>query len=220
MKKSDRHIEKQRVIATFDTHARTYQDLFMSLGPYEGSLRILSNLISVKSCKLLEIGCGPGNITKYLWEQNNDFSIVAIDISEEMVKYAKSNVPTADVFRLDCRDVKRINLIFDAVVCGFCLPYLDKTESNKLIQDIASMLHPGGWLYMSTIMGSYSNSRPYSDSSGTCDPVMTYFHEKDELVDTLKEYGFHLILTEILPQKHHYEESKGDLIIIAKKRGT
>ena len=218
MKKSERNSDKQSVVETFNTHARAYKDKFMTLGPYQNSLQVFSNLIAGHGHRLLEVGCGPGNLTKFLWEQNKDLNIMAIDIAEEMVKYAKLNVPSASVLQMDCRNLKSINLSFNSVVCGFCLPYLNLKEAENLLRDISSKLLPGGWLYMSTIIGNYSDSQPYSDSHKVCKPVMTYFYEKDRLTGMLTENGFDMILTEVLPQKHQYQSSKGDLIVIAKKK--
>ena len=41
----------------------------------------ICNLITKDKAKLLEIGCGPGNITKYLLSKRTDFNIFGIDTS-------------------------------------------------------------------------------------------------------------------------------------------
>jgi ubiquinone/menaquinone biosynthesis C-methylase UbiE len=215
MKQDDQQIK--RVMDTFNLHATAYEEKFMDLGNYEPSLKIFSNLLPKGKCSLFEIGCGPGNITKFLFQRNEQLDILAIDIAESMVEIAKKNVRAANFKVMDCRDIKRIKLYFNAVVCGFCLPYLNADETKRLIEDMSRLLLPGGWLYLSALAGDYSQSRPYGDSRKLGDPVMTYFHEKDKLLLSLKASGFVLIMTELLPQKHQYEASQGDLIVIAKK---
>lgn len=210
--------EARHVVNTFNTYAEAYENRFMDMGSYEPSLVRFANLLQAPDCTLFEIGCGPGNITKFLYQRMEQLDILAIDIAEAMVKRARKNVPMAEIKQMDCRDIFQIKPQFNAIVCGFCLPYLDESETEKLIEEITRLLIPGGWLYLSTMSGDYSDSRPYPDSRGQCEPVMTYFHEKDKLIEGLKSCGFSLIVSEILPQKHQYEASKGDLIIIAKKR--
>lgn len=35
-------------------------------------------------------------------------------------------------------------------MCGFCLPYLSKEETEKLINDVSRLLNPEGVFYIST----------------------------------------------------------------------
>src|SRR5690606_3808601 len=99
----------------------------------------------------LEIGCGPGNITKYLLSKKPDFDILGIDIAPNMVELAKQNNPTAHFALMDCRQINQLDTKFDGIIGGFCLPYLTRVESEKLISDASDLLNDNGLIYLSFV---------------------------------------------------------------------
>jgi predicted TPR repeat methyltransferase len=76
-------------------------------------------------------------------------------------------------------------------LCGFGLPYLSKEDAIKLIGDAASLLVPGGVLYLSTMEGDYSSSGMQTSSSG--DSLFMYYHEAGYLLEALKACGFSIV---------------------------
>jgi 2-polyprenyl-3-methyl-5-hydroxy-6-metoxy-1,4-benzoquinol methylase len=83
---------------TFDTWnniASIYQDKFMDLDVYNDTYDHICNAVTKPKAKLLDIGCGPGNITKYLLSKRPDFDIFGIDMAPNMIEFAKKNNPTA-----------------------------------------------------------------------------------------------------------------------------
>jgi 16S rRNA A1518/A1519 N6-dimethyltransferase RsmA/KsgA/DIM1 with predicted DNA glycosylase/AP lyase activity len=58
----------QETAATWNKLASLYQDKFMDLDFYNESYDIVSDLLIQAKASLLEIGCGPGNISRYLYQ--------------------------------------------------------------------------------------------------------------------------------------------------------
>ena len=54
----------QETAQTWNKAAKRYQEIFMDLELYNDSYDILVEQIINKQANILEIGCGPGNITK------------------------------------------------------------------------------------------------------------------------------------------------------------
>ena len=82
--------------STWNKIAELYQEKFMDLTMYNASYDRFIELLN-PNARVLEIGCGPGNITRYLLSKNNDFKIKGIDVAPNMIKLAKKNNPTADI---------------------------------------------------------------------------------------------------------------------------
>ena len=176
---------------TWDKVASLYQSKFMDMDLYNDTYDVFCKQIVKHNPKILEIGCGPGNITKYLLSKRSDFEMEAIDISPNMIKLAKDNNPTANFKIMDCRELDKLNSKFDAIICGFCMPYLSNFDCAKLIRDCACLLNTGGIAYFSAIEGDYQKSGYEAGSSG--DKAFVYYHTEDYLQKELKENKFELI---------------------------
>lgn len=202
-------------IDVFDKRASEYQAKFMDVGLYHDTFDLFCSSIKKDNAEILEIACGPGNITRYLLKKRPDFQILGIDLAPNMIELAKMNNPTASFQCMDCREIRLLGKKYDAVMCGFCLPYLSKEESVQLISDVYNLLESNGLLYISTMEDDYAKSGLESSSSG--DQMYIHYHEADYLTQALLENGFKIIDV----QRKEYPKQDGstttDLVIIAGK---
>lgn len=203
---------------TFDTWnkiAKIYEDKFMDLDLYNDTYDVFLDLIPKTNSSVLEIGCGPGNITKYLLTKNPDLKIKGIDISENMIELAGKNNPSAEFEIMDTRKIHSINDKFDAIICGFCIPYLSQSDCLKLITDCKNLLNDSGILYLSFTEGNYEDSGFISGSSG--DRTYFYYHNLDYLKKELKANSFETIKLLV----KNYKKADGTLenhtVLILKK---
>ena len=148
----------QETFYTWNKIAESYEDKFMDLDLYNDTYDTFADLILKTNSPVLEIGCGPGNITKYLLTKNPSLKIKGIDISENMIRLARKNNPNAEFEILDTRKIHCLNKTFDAIICGFCIPYLSKSDCSKLIADCKDLLNDSGILYLSFVEGNYEDS--------------------------------------------------------------
>ncbi len=200
-------------VDVFNKMANVYQEKFMDVNLYSNSLDLFCEKIQGINPYILDIGCGPGNITKYISDRRKDLNILGIDLAPNMIRLAQINNPNAVFQILDFREIAKIGKYFDGIICGFCLPYLSKEEAINLIGNAAKILNPKGLLYLSTMEDDYSKSGFKKGSSG--DEIFMHYHQFDYLSDTLNENGFKILNSERI----NYENADGtfttDLIIIA-----
>ncbi|MFI5451579.1 class I SAM-dependent DNA methyltransferase [Pedobacter sp. UC225_61] len=177
---------QEKNFEAWDKMASLYEDKFMHMDLYDDTYALFCEHILKQNAKVLEIGCGPGNITQYLLSKKPDFKIDAIDAAANMVELAKKNNPNANFKVMDCRDLDKITTKYDAIICGFCMPYLSKADCAKLINDCATLLKNGGILYLSTIEGDYNQSTYETSSNGEY-RLFVYYHETAYLQEMLNE---------------------------------
>lgn len=201
--------------AIFNKYANEYQDKFMDVSLYGDSLNTFCDLITKENATLLELACGPGNITKYLLSKKPDLVITGTDLAPNMVMLARQNNPAASFEVMDCRLVSALAEKFDAVMCAFCLPYLSKEETNKLIADINDLLNEGGVCYISTMEDEYTKSGYETGSKG--DQVFMHYYKADYLINELKKNNF--IIADISRKTSVMTNGKEvvDLVIIFQK---
>jgi trans-aconitate methyltransferase len=201
---------------TWNKVASLYQDKFMDLDLYNGTYDFICNSIAKDNAKILEIGCGPGNIAKYLLSERPDFDIFGIDIASNMIELAKKNNPTASFAIMDIRHIDEIKTKYDGIVCGFCLPYLSQTDSRKLIIDSYNLLNENGLIYISFVEGDPIKSDFQITGSG--DRSYFYYHNLSDLKTNLIESNF----DELNIFKVEYKKSESEIdihtILTARKR--
>lgn len=181
----DRYTES---FETWNKYASLYQDKFMDLDIYNETYDFFCNALPQNNPSVLELGCGPGNITKYLLLKRPDFNITGIDIAPNMIELAKSNNPAANFAVMDIRQINELHAKFDGIICGFCFPYLSEPESSKLIADCRDLLKNDGVLYLSFVEGNQNNS-DFVTVSGS-DRIYFYYHDADKLTVFLKDNNF------------------------------
>jgi cyclopropane fatty-acyl-phospholipid synthase-like methyltransferase len=205
-----------QAVSVFDTHAKAYQDKFMNVDLYSEALDLLCDSLKSPQSTILELACGPGNITKYLLDRKPDLKIFGTDLSVNMLELAKTNNPSATFQLMDCRDIHRIKDRYDGIVVGFCLPYLSKEEAWKLIHDASKILNPNGVLYLSTMEDDYSKSGLEASSSGN--EIYMHYHQADYLMKYCIDEGFKVIHSGRKEYTDHNGKAVKDLMIVAVKR--
>ncbi|MEI7585331.1 hypothetical protein [Runella sp.] len=113
------------------------------------------------------------------------------------------------------RNIGQLTKQFDAIMCGFGLPYLSKEETENLISGSFALLKPEGVLYVSTMEDDYNKSGIKTSSSGS--QLFMHYHQADTLTQALQKQGFNIIDL----QRKEYPATDGtkttDLLIIARK---
>lgn len=200
----------------YDKHAQAYNDRFMPMDSYDEGYAEFCEMIP-ENGKLLELACGPGNITTKIYKQRPDLEILATDFSESMIKIARQNVPAAAFDILDIKKLSDHSYVYNGVICGFGMPYLSDEECSVLIKDVAKVLKPHGVFYFSTMEGTAADSGYEFSSFGGDDQLYINYHEESFLKKCLETNGFEVVKLERLD----YEEKDGsisvDMIFIARK---
>lgn len=200
-------------VQTFDKFAKPYQEKFRDYEPYAKTYKKLSALIH-DGARILDVACGPATISHFLLERLPKLQVHGTDLAPGMIALAQRAIPQG-VFELrDSRDIELIDKRFDVVIAGFCITYLDKKEVEKFVKVARSKLNAGGILYLSTMLGDYSESG-YQDPERE-DRVYTYLYSEEFLVGLLAKQGFELIELERKPYLQQDKADATDLFIYAR----
>lgn len=208
--------KNRNAVQLFNKHAGLYQDKYMNVDLYAETFDFFLENIGNKKAAVLDIACGPGNITKHLLDKCPGLNITGIDLSANMIALAKENNPTADFSVMDCREIGMIGHSFDAIVCGFCLPYLDRYETEKIIEDASKLLNEGGLFYLSTIEDDYSKSGLKKGSTG--DEIYMHFYRAEFLQAVLMKNQFDLLYSKKIKNPADEVNNTSDLIIVCRKK--
>ncbi len=202
----------------FDECAEEYARRFMDLSAYHDSLDLFCQAVETPTAAVLDVACGPGNIPRYLLMKRPGFRVLGVDLAPNMLRLARACCPGAEFQMIDARDIRHLGRRFEALTCGFCLPYLSKPEAAALIADAAAVLHVGGVLYLSTMEDDYTKSGPTRSSDGRHE-LFLYFHEATYLTACLAASGFDVFHTCRTPLAGQSGTTATDLILLARLKG-
>lgn len=208
----------QETYNTWNKVAGLYQKHFMDFDLYNDSYDAFCNSIVNMNASILEIGCGPGNITRQLIKRRPDYRITAIDVSLKMIELAQKNVHGVAFEVMDCRALGEISNQFDGIICGFTIPYLSPPDLSKLIYDCSHLLGDKGSLYLSFVSGDPKKSGFISGSTG--DRTYFYYYDPDEIMKTLEKNS--LLISDIteVDYKRNDGQTEVHTIILAMKRSA
>lgn len=102
--------------------------------------------------KILDLGCGPGQLIEELYKKNKDLHIMGIDFSEKMLEISKEKNPKASHIKMNVDDLNKINEKFNIIFCTHSLPYYK--NPNKVMTDLYNLLLDNGKIYLGFASGN------------------------------------------------------------------
>jgi ubiquinone/menaquinone biosynthesis C-methylase UbiE len=179
-------------VQRFDEFAEEYASRFENISGYIDQLTYFCNQIKSDKPAILELACGPGNVTRFLKNNFSESRILAIDLAPKMIEIARKQLHDVDFRVMDVRNITAIPEKFDAIMCSFCLPFLSKSDTEKLIVDCADQLVAGGVLYVSTMEGNEDRAGFESTSFSGNAKIYFNYHRQQDLEDAFAKSGFEI----------------------------
>ena len=205
-------------VQRFDEFAAEYAQRFMDLNAYSDSIERFCDWIGNDKPKILELGCGPGNVTRLLKLRFPESQITAVDLAPQMIEIAQKQLPDVDFVVMDVRDISIIPVRFDAIMCSFCLPFLSKSDAAKLIIDCSVHLVSGGVLYVSLMEGNEEKAGFETTSFSGDSEIYFNYHQQQDLDDAFAISGFEIRQAKLQDYIEPDGSATTDMIFIAVKR--
>lgn len=200
-------------IDSYNNSAEKFAAKFMDFAPYKNRiLHFQKNYVS-HAKSVIDLGCGPGNVSKIFYDQNPSYEITGFDLSEKMVSLARQNVPKGKFHVGDLRNID-LEKTYDIAIASFCIVHLSNKETEKFIQNLSKIVNYNGYLYLSFMEGDEAQ---YESTSFSEKEIYFHYFKRASVVGMLELAGFEI--KEITEQS--YEENTGDitkdLFVIAQK---
>jgi len=169
----------------------------------------------------LDLGCGPGEFTDYLFKKGLK-KITGIDLSEGMINEAKKKYPKIN-FQLG--NMLNLENIKDRSVCGvfsfYSIIHFNNEQLIKAIKEMHRMMKKSSYILLAFHINSGKYSGVYHADKMLDKEVNLdyYFFDSDFVADILEKTGFEI--TERIIRYHYKNVVEGDSdrsIIFAKKK--
>ena len=102
--------------------------------------------------KILDVGCGPGELIEQLDNAFDNIEMTGIDFSKGMLEVSRLINQRATHIKMDVAELYRLENKFDIIVCTHSLPYYK--DPLKFIKDLHGILEDNGKIYMGFASGN------------------------------------------------------------------
>lgn len=201
-------------IRGFEQFAEEYSEEYGDVSLYENLLKKFVSRLD-HGAKVLELACGPGNITEFIYKCRNDLQIECVDIAPAMIELVKKKLPHVACHLNDIKSFKIRKNRYDGVICSFGLPYFTQEEAMQLFNNISGGLKKNGVAYLSTMQGDTEGFETFEFTRGT--EVYIIYHNREFLDAEIKKNGLRIIKYEE-QVFHEEEEDEIDMIYILGKK--
>jgi len=186
-------MDQQKVIACYNATANEYAaSLFdeLSAKPLDRLLLKQFGAENAAKGRMIDLGCGPGQTTRFLWE-HGVAEIIGTDIASGMIERARQLNPdipfqTADMLNLDFAAGS-----FASAIAFYAIVHFNTAQLKTAFSEISRVLVNGGQLLLSFHIGDEIIHR--DELFGINVDIDFCFFRTAEVLALLKEAGFRLI---------------------------
>jgi len=202
---------------SFNLAAEKYFEFFkdeMKQKEYDRVLLAKFSSIFDSESIICDMGCGPGHITRYLFDEG--LNVFGIDISERCIEIARRENPkmrfqVMDMARLDIEDES-----IDGIIAFYSIIHTPKRFVHVLFREFNRVLKKGGTILIVVKKGS---TEGYVDElEGFKTRLYFTNFTEEELENYLQNSGFELIFLETR-QPYEFEIAVERIYAVGQKRG-
>lgn len=135
----------------FDAVGLRYEEVFADVPGQLAALDWLVGLLE-PGARVLDVGSGTGRPAAEVLARAG-FDVTGIDVSAEMVRLARQQVPAARFEQADVRTYPARERSYDAVCAFFPLLVMEQHEVERSLARMASWVAPGGAFATATVPG-------------------------------------------------------------------
>jgi ubiquinone/menaquinone biosynthesis C-methylase UbiE len=205
-------------VNTFDRFAERYAQKYLALDTYDDYYRQFCLHVSRQGATVLDVACGPGNVSAYLVRERPDLQVLGIDLAPSMVRLAQTHVPSASFLVHDCRHLADLDRVFDGIAYAFGLNYLNKEDAEQFFESLSKVLAPNAVLYLSTMSGPTEHSGLETSSSG--DQIYVYYRPKQEIEQLVQRAGLELVFLDEIASPANASKPTIDVVLVARRVGV
>jgi len=159
------HDKRFRTIkAHFERVAKVFDENFFKIAPfYRETIEALVEALPFspfKKIRVIDLGCGTGNITQALLKRFPRAQVICVDLAEQMIAIAKMKLSGSKNVVYWNGDVRYFPYEgkYDAIIGSLVLHHVEEKEKTAFYRKMFNALTPGGVFYTADIV---FGSNPY-----------------------------------------------------------
>lgn len=184
---------QKNIIDCYDKTAKMYAEKFIDELNHKHLDRILLKHFvdeNINKGRLIDLGCGPGQTTKFIADQELT-DIVGIDISKEMINVAKEINPHLQFEVGDILNLKYPDITFGSAIAFYAIVHFDHEQIRTAFTEVKRVLKDNGQFLFSFHVGK--EVVHLDEFLGLRVNIDFNFFDTDKIIELVTETGFEII---------------------------
>ncbi len=181
---------KNNIETTIDSYNKIAEEYFEKTFKIDVGKKI-NQFLSYMSKRgtILDVGCGPGRDAKTFTDKG--YTVVGIDLSDNLLEIARGQAPKAQFINMDIRDMDFDKDSFDGIWAMSSLMHLEKEQFPEVLEKCHSLLMVDSPFYFCLKRGDGERLEPDKRYGG----VEKYFsyYQDDEIKRILSGTKFEIL---------------------------
>ncbi|MFP4051867.1 MAG: class I SAM-dependent methyltransferase [Thermoplasmata archaeon] len=203
--------EKKEIVRKgYDSCVNNYYEIRDSLFDEDNFQDFLKELL--EEGRILDVGCGIGEpVTRCLVDQG--YNVVGIDISREMLKKAREDIPEADFVHQDMTTLSFTKDSFIGLTAFYSIIHVPKEEHLSLFKRFNDILKLDGVMLISLGSSEWEGKNP--DFLGS--EMFWSHHSPEKSLGLINESGFEIIENYFV-EKYWNDQKEVNYWVLAKNK--
>jgi ubiquinone/menaquinone biosynthesis C-methylase UbiE len=184
---------ENNVIDSYDKTAKAYAEKFADELSHKHFDRMILKAFAAENKhkgKLIDLGCGPGQTTKFLWECGIE-DCIGTDISSGMITEAKSLYPQLSFEIADMLSLAYADSSFGSAIAFYSIVNFNYDQAEKAFKEVKRILKTnGGFLFSFHVGDEVVHLDNFLEQQVNID---FYFFETKKITALLQQTGFEVI---------------------------
>ena len=200
----------------YDRVAEQYAERFiheLDYKPFDRHLLTMLAELTQGQGIVCDIGCGPGQIARYLHEQGAE--AMGVDLSPKMVEQARLLNPSQRFEVADMRTLPFKDGELAGITAFYSVIHIPREDVTSVLKEFRRVLKPDGWLLLTFHIGD--EVRHFDEFFEQPVSLDFIFFQMAEMRGYLEAAGFTLkLITERAPYEEEHQSQRGYLLAEAK----
>ena len=204
---------KDKNMIAVDTYNKIAQEYDKEFGnDYSDTPYVDKFLNYLEGKKVLDIGCGVGNLTKYIMDKG--FNVEGIDLSKEMLNIAKQKYSDIKFYEMNMKEIT-LRKKYDGIMLAYSLFHLTKKEVIEVLPKYYDLLNSKGKILL--ILQYGQGERIVDEPLKEGLKIFINYYSQDEIIEILKNNSFKILYTDLKKSESEFELGNDKLVIICQK---
>ena len=204
---------KDKNMIAVDTYNKIAQEYDKEFGnDYSDTPYVDKFLNYLEGKKVLDIGCGVGNLTKYIMDKG--FNVEGIDLSKEMLNIAKQKYSDIKFYEMNMKEIT-LRKKYDGIMLAYSLFHLTKKEVIEVLPKYYELLNSNGKILL--ILQYGQGERIIDEPLKEGLKIFINYYSQDEIIEILRNNSFKILYTDLKKSESEFELGNDKLVIICQK---